>query len=312
VVAAACALLAACSSSTPAPTPPLGTATPSAATPTPSASTAPTPTATARLATLAQCPGQPAGAAALPILYRGGSPDDVTADPAGGMWVSDTGAGTVYHVTAAAGAVDITRSGFSSPEGMVLLANGDLLVAEQGRNQITSVRSDGSRSVFATLTPPGNGMMGVDGIGFDSAANRVLIPDSPHGTLLVAPAATGNPLAQLAAGLGRPVDAAVGPDGALYVTSENAAPRGLLRVAAGGAVATVGSLRELDDIVALGGLLYVTDLAAGAVYAVDPASGAQRTLVTGLGQPQGLTPLPGGRLAVTDSNSGTVRALPAC
>jgi sugar lactone lactonase YvrE len=307
-------LLAACSSGGSVPTPPPATATPPSGTLAPSlpSTTSPAPSPTRAPATLAQCPSQPASASALAILHRGGQPDDLAAGTAGGLWVSDTTAGTVAHLTAT-GAVDITFSGFSSPEGLVPLANGDLLVAEQGRNRVVTVHRDGTRSVFATLQPPGNGAEGVDGIGIDTAGGRVLIPDSPHGTLLATPVSAGTPLTQLAAGLGRPVGAAVGPDGAIYVTAEDAAPRGLFRIPArGGAAQTVGSLRQLDDIVALDGLLDVTDLAAGTVVAVDPASGAQRILVTGLGQPQGLEALPGGRLAVADSNSGTVRSLAAC
>jgi len=39
---------------------------------------------------------------------------------------------------------------------------------------------------------------------------------------------------------------------------------------------------------------------------------AQRVLATGLGEPQGLALLPGGRLAVADSKAGVIRTLPAC
>jgi sugar lactone lactonase YvrE len=71
-------------------------------------------------------------------------------------------------------------------------------------------------------------------------------------------------------------------------------------------------MAELDDIVSVQGLLYVTDLDAHAVRAVDPASGAQRVVVAGVGEPQGLAVLPDGRLAVADSREGAVLAFPAC
>jgi sugar lactone lactonase YvrE len=302
-------LLAACSSSPPAPSPPLNTATASAATPSESATPAATPTATPTLATLAECPSQPVDFATLPVLHRGGTPDDLWSDGAGGIWVSDTTAGTVYHL-GAAGGVDHTFSGFSSPEGVVLLSDGSLLVAEQGRNRVVTVHPDGSRTVFATLPPPPAGAEGVDGIGWDAAGGQALIPDSPHGTMLIA--AASGAAQQVASGLGRPVGAAIGPDGSLLVTAENAAPRGLLRIGSGGTVTHVGNLRQLDDIVVLHGLVYVTDLAAGSVHAVDPTTGADRTIGSGIGQPQGLTALPDGRLAVADSKSGGIRVFSAC
>ncbi len=280
-----------------------------------SSSPPPSPATSVPAVSLSQCPARPAAAPQLAVLHRQGHPDDLAPDGAGGLWVTDTDAGTLYHLTAGGG-VERTVNGLSSPEGIVPLANGDVLVAEQGSNRVLTVRPDGSTQAFTTLAAPPPGVEGVDGIGLDAPGMRVLIPDSAHGTMLIARSpgsgAAPAPTTQIASGLGRPVDAAIGPGGAIYVTAEDAAPRGLFRITATGGVGTVESLRQLDDIVVLDGLLYVTDLADGSVIAVDPGTGAQRTIATGFAQPQGLAALPGGRLAVADSPSGTIRALPAC
>ena len=56
----------------------------------------------------------------------------------------------------------------------------------------------------------------------------------------------------------------------------------------------------------------VTALGGHSVLAVDPAGGGDRTLATGLGEPQGLVVLPDGRLAATDSPSGVIVAIDGC
>jgi sugar lactone lactonase YvrE len=65
-------------------------------------------------------------------------------------------------------------------------------------------------------------------------------------------------------------------------------------------------------VLLLDGLLYVTDLRGLSVHAVDPATGADKVIATGFGEPQGLVVLPDGRLAVADSPRGVVVALAPC
>ena len=71
-------------------------------------------------------------------------------------------------------------------------------------------------------------------------------------------------------------------------------------------------MSDADDVVSTGGLLYVTLLGAQQVRAVDPSTGASAVLVNGIGAPQGLTVLPGGRVAVADSTTGTIATLAGC
>jgi sugar lactone lactonase YvrE len=158
-----------------------------------------------------------------------------------------------------------------------------------------------------TLPAVGTGL-GVDGIKYDARGARILIPDSPHGTLLAWPVA-GGPATVLARDLGRAVDAVIGPDGAIYVTSEAAA--GLLRIT-GGRKEPVGSIVQADDVISAGGLLYVTLIDSGEVVAVDPSTGSHHVLVRGIGAAQGLAVLAGGRLAIADSNRGTIAIAAAC
>jgi sugar lactone lactonase YvrE len=242
------------------------------------------------------------------VVHRGGHPDDLATAADGALWISDVTTQLVSRV--ANGTVTRTLPGLAEPEGLVPLADGSLIVAEQGRDRVLVEHPDGSRTVLLTL-PASGVMLGVDGIGLDAASQRLIVPDSPHGTVLSVPLTGGSP-ATLASGQGRIVGAAIDGDGMIWLAAEQEAPRGLLRLSPDGTVAAVGKLAQLDDVVLLGGLVYVTDLRNHSVHAVDPRSGAERTIATGFTQPQGLTALPDGALAVADPDRGVVQRVPAC
>jgi len=300
--------LAACSEATSSPG---GSAAPSvSASGSPGGSAAPASASASAsaLAGLAGCPVVPAAASGLPVLWRGGSPDDLAVAADGALWVIDGAAQVVDRVVA--GAVARTLRGIADPEGVLALASGDIVVAEQGRQRILLVHPDDTRTVLLTL-PAAGGQLGVDGIAYDAAGDRVIVPDSPHGTVLsVAVAHPGN-ATTLAQGLGRVVGAVADPaGGGLWVVAEAEAPHGLVQIDAG--VRMLGNLAQLDDIVELHGLLYVTDLRNHSVHAVDPRSGADRVIATGLEQPQGLAVLQDGGLAVADSTRGVVQRVAPC
>ena len=302
--------LAACSG---AATPPRASATPSVSAPasgTPGGSAPPasaSPSAPARTG-LDGCPTAPAAASGLPVLWRGGAPDDLAVAADGALWVSDGSGQVVDRVVA--GVVTRTIRGIADPEGVLALPSGDLVVAEQGRQRILLVHADGTRSVLLTLPSAGT-QLGVDGIAYDAASDRVIVPDSPHGAVMSVALSHPGSASQPAQGLGRVVGAAVDPaGGGLWVVAEAEAPHGLVRV--DGTARTLGNLAQLDDIVELHGLLYVTDLRNHSVHAVDPRTGADRAIATGLEQPQGLAVLPDGGLAVADSTRGVVQRVRPC
>ena len=194
-----------------------------------------------------------------------------------------------------------------APEGLVTLAGGDILVAEQGADRIDDLQPDGTLRPLIQLTNT-TVNAGVDGLALDSDG-RLLVPDSPNGTLLVYPASGGTPQT-LATRLGRPVAAARTPAGELYVAVENSP--GLLRVGTGGATTGIGSHGQLDEVIGANGLLYVGDLTRRELRAVDPATGTQRVLVTGSPELQGLTALADGRLLLSDTTAGVLALVDAC
>lgn len=246
---------------------------------------------------------------ALPVLARLQNADDVSLAPDGSIWVSDA-TGELEHVSAA-GSLLQRIADPRAPEGIVVRADGSLLVAEQKSDRVVVVQPSQPsqlRTVLQLNLPAGQ--TGVDGIGYDPSIDAVLVPDSPNGTLLEKPV-TGGTTTQLAAGLGRPVGVAMVEDGSFVVTAEN--PTGLVRIPArGGTGSAVPGVSDADDVVMSGPLAYVTSLGAHELLAVDLATLRTRVLVTGVDSPQGLAQLPDGKLVLTDSATGTVVTVPGC
>ena len=241
-----------------------------------------------------------------------GDPDDVAVTPSGSLWLSDRDGGRLVEL-GASGNVLRTIADANGPEGIVVLADGKLLVAQQVPNRVDLLDpATRAFSPWLQLGSTSSPTQGVDGLGAHGAT--VLVPDSARGRLLTIVAgagdAPGTP-AVVATGLGRPVAAADDGAGSVLVVLENTP--GLVRVReATGGVAAVANFTSLDDVVVHNGIVYASDLADQSLVAVDPASGASRTLVSNAPAPQGLALLPDGRLLLVDSTTRVLVTLSSC
>ncbi|HJT37062.1 MAG TPA: hypothetical protein VJ818_01450, partial [Actinomycetota bacterium] len=264
-------------------------------------------TPTARRSASAACPAAEAFAG-LPVFARDlGAPDDLLVLADGTMWISDPAHGTLRHLDAEGRALE-TIADPEEPEGIAELPDGRLAVAEQRLNRVVTLRPPSTVRTPLFELPPAGAALGVDGIAFDGARGELLVPDSPHGTLVAWRFPSG-PARVIARGLGRGVGVVAASNGDVYVTAE--AARGLLRIVSGHGDA-VGAVVQADDIVAAGGWLYVTMIDSGQLVAVDPSSGRREVLVTGIGAAQGLALTRDGRLAIADSNRGVIAIARAC
>ena len=246
---------------------------------------------------------------ALPVLARLQNADDVGIAPDGSIWVSDA-TGELEHLSDA-GLLLQRIADTRAPEGIVVRADGSLLVTEQKADRVVLLQPSQPSQLQTVLQlnlPAGR--MGVDGLGYDPTIDAVLVPDSPNGTL-IEKAVTGGTPTQLASGLGRPVGVALVEDGSFVVTAENAT--GLVRIPArGGAGSPVPGVSDADDVVMSGPLAYVTSLGGHQLLAVDLSTLRTRVLVSPVGSPQGLAQLPDGKLVLTDSTTGTIVTVPGC
>ena len=260
----------------------------------------------ASTATLSGCPSAQRESQ-LPVLaHLAADPDDVVVDSSGNIWVTALAAHRITELSAT-GQVMSTVSDTGGPEGIVALPDGRFVVADQQSNAL-SIFTPGDKDVSALQVLTNHtANAGVDGIYYDATNKRLLVPDSPNGTLLSY--VVGGVITELRHGLGRPVAATTDPSGDTYIGMENAP--GVLVTAPNGTVRSLGSFQQVDEVVYLNGLLYVADL-AGTVDAIDPASGRSATLVVDAPAPQGLAATRTGRLVLVDETTHVVATVAPC
>ncbi len=296
-------LLTACNSSPQAtkPTPTVQAPSPTKSIPTPTA-VPPTPTPT-------HAP-TPRRYTARTLLQGIGRPDDLAFDKNGRLLFSDAHNGTISRLNAD-GSVTALASGISAPEGIVVLSDGTMIVAEQGPNRILSL-APGSSSPRVLRQLPGTPSSasckdGVDGLAFDPKTDTIIVPDSPIGNVY-SMSLDGKKLTMLASGIVRPVGAAVDANGNIYVADECGGA--LWRFSTTGKLTRIGGFGMLDDVVIdANGNVLVTDLdpQIHALIRYNPTTGARETLASrGYIEPQGLEIDQRGNIFVSDDYANII------
>lgn len=221
-----------------------------------------------------------------PLAPGFGGPDDLYVAADGTLYFSDIVAGKVGALAPSGGPASVLARGLQVPEGIAPLADGALLVVEQGKNRIVRVdRATGTFTPWRSLSNP-TALEGADNI--TAATAGLLVPDSPTGRLLLLPW-DGGPAQVLTTGLTRPTSVLRAAGGTLYLTDEIGDALVALPPKAP-TPARLAALHRPDDVVAgPQGSLLVACL-DGTLEQVDPRTGAATAIVSGLGSPQGLTP----------------------
>lgn len=303
-------VLFACGGTAPAITPASKVSPTPEATPTPSAPATPAPTTSTvpitKLLTL--CPA-PRAFSSLPRFASVAGAGDIDVASDGSVWVSTGSRGVIAHLSSTGAAMASYNE--PSPAGVVALANGDVLFADQGADRIDELNpSTLAVSTFLQLRPRA-GQPNVEGLGVDPANGMLLVPDSAEGQLLSVPLSGGDATV-LATGIPQPVDAAPGPGNTIQVASSSSTA--LVSVPASGGAATPYKTLSfhLSSVVVRGLLIYFTAPPSKRVYAFNPATGNMAVLVTGIGNPLGLALLGNGQLVVSDATSGTLATFHSC
>ena len=204
------------------------------------------------------------------------------------------------------GSVERIASGLVTPEGMVAMEDGRILVAEQGRNRVMAIDPRTHALSLWRAFPNRTVNEGIDGIGpvipvQDPAQPQdVIIPDSPNGVVLrVSP--DGKTATSIASGMNRPVGAAIDSAGRILVADE------------GGVVWVLEPSRRRfatlpipdDVVVGKDGHVFVNTLGDNAVYELD-GKGAVLGVQRGLQQPQGIALDGADNLYYTETTAGRI------
>ena len=259
---------------------------------------------------LAACPSTPAPSGPQLVVRNLPAPDDLALGLDARLYFSDITAGTVSALNPD-GSVERIAGGMSAPEGIVVQADGRILVAEQGRNRVVAIDPQTHALSQWHVFPNRTGRDGIDGIGpvlpgLDALGNilatggNVIVPDSPNG-LVWRVTADGKTATQIAIGMVRPVGAAADTAGRIFVADEG----GALWVLEPGR-RRFATLPTPDDVlVGRAGHIFVNTLGDNAIHELD-GQGHQVSVITGIQQPQGIALDYADNLYYTEFNIGRV------
>lgn len=224
------------------------------------------------------------------------SPDDLLYVPSdGSVLVGEHGDGHISRITAP-GKLQRLPQVVPEAEGLAMIGD-TIYVADQFNARVVELTSSGGVRPVLQLQPVPSGE-NLDGISSDLTGTGLVVPDSPHGTVVFADA--NGHVTQRVGGFSRPAGVAPDPAAGGYLIADEDASA-VFEIVGGHATRIAGGLPGADDAVRTAG---------GHVLAILPGSGwlrdvtAGANLATGFKNPQGLGFDGAGNVLVTESDNG--------
>jgi len=218
------------------------------------------------------------------------SPASVVADPAGDVFVADSGAGKVYEIASGSSTLTPIGTGFTTPNGLAFDANGNLFVADDGVPDVVEIPNTGTTGAFAAGTQ--STVVGSTTLfGGTALASATGLAVGPNGTLYISD--TGNKrvvfwnpivgqsgvtLATAANGVKAPAGLAVDSSSNLYVADSTL--NEVLIFSPAGAISTIAppNVTEADGVaVDASGSVLVADAGTGNIVRIPDLSGTLTT-----------------------------------
>jgi sugar lactone lactonase YvrE len=210
------------------------------------------------------------------------TPTSVVADPAGDIFVADSGAAKVYEIAMGSSSLTQIGTGFTSPCSLAFDASGNLFVADNGLPGVYEIANTGTTGAFVAGTQ-----------------SQVAGPSAaPGGTAIASATAL-----------------AVGPDGTLYLsdpTNKRVVYYNLLTGQAGVTLATTtnGITTPAGIAVDGSGNLYVADSSADKVFIFSTAGVVSSVTPPNVTTASGVAVDASGSILVSDSISGNIVRIP--
>lgn len=248
-----------------------------------------------QLSHLGRAPGV-ASANPVVLLATGMNvPDDLLYIPAdGSVLVGEHGDG---HIARVVGPGQVQRLPQVVPEAEgIAIVGGTTYIADQFHARVVALTDPGVRTVLQ-LQPVASGE-NLDGISATLDGSGLVVPDSPHGVVLIVDA-SGHVLSRFT-GFSRPAGSWPEPsDGGYLIADENASA--VFEIAGGHVAKLAGGLPGVDDALRTSDG-HVLAILPGAGRLVDVSAG--RNLATGMRNPQGLGFDGAKNVLVTESDAG--------
>jgi sugar lactone lactonase YvrE len=247
------------------------------------------------------------------------NPASMIADPAGDVFVADSGAGAVYEIAAGSSTLTPVGSGLVTPDALAFDANGNLFIADDGLPGVVEIANSGTAGAFvagtqstvvSTSAAPG-------GVALASATGLAI---GPEGTLYISDPVNkrvifynpltgqaGVTLANASNGITLPAGLAVDASGGLYVADSS-----LNEVLTSSTAGVFGSITPPNVTKATGvavdasGSLFVADGLTGNIVRIPNLSG---TLTTGSAIT--LETVPSGASSLSMDSQGNIYAASA-
>ncbi|MGO8757568.1 MAG: hypothetical protein ACLQG3_05525 [Terracidiphilus sp.] len=210
------------------------------------------------------------------------TPAAIVADPAGDVFIADSGAGKVYEIAAGTSTLVSIGSGFTSPSGLAFDASGDLFIADDGVPDVVEIANTGTTGAFAAGTQ-----------------SQVAGPSAAPGGVALASATA----------------LAVGPDGTVYLadpTNKRVVYLNPITGQAGLTLATSanGITTPAGLAVDSSGNLYVADSTENEIFIFAAAGGISTVTPPSVTTASGVAVDASGSLLVSDSTSGNIVRIP--
>lgn len=237
------------------------------------------------VSTRAEVAASPLSASSTTLATAFGNPDDLAIMPSGDILFGDFANKSLNVLRVGSAKPVVLASGFTEPEGIVVAKDGAIIVAEQKNNSLVEVNPVTGAKKTLRVIKNTTGKDGIDGLGLDSFTGDILVPDSPHGSLLRM-SRDGSKLTTIATGFVRPTGAAVEAGGTILVADEFG--NAVYRLSKSGRRTVVARIYQPDDVVVgPSGTIYANSL-NGNIWAINPTTGAKRIIMSGLKLPHGL------------------------